>query len=322
MGKLIDLTNKQFGELTVIKHIGKSSYGATMWECKCSCGKIINVNGANLRNGHKTSCGHEKIQQENEKNQNMIGKKFGRWTVLYLTEERNKRREKLWHCQCECGNEKDVTTYLLTSGQSKSCGCLQKEASAKLGHNSFMDISNERFGKLVAIKPIFSNNRDKHTKWLCKCDCGNTVIVDLGNLRSGKSQSCGCVSSQNEENIIKMLIENNISYEYQYEFNDLPNKPFDFYINNQYVLEYDGQQHFIYSSCGWNDKEKLIRTHKNDLTKNKFCFDNNIPIIRIPYNKKYTFKDLLLESTNFLFTKDNEKEYYSYLNLSELNETV
>ena len=103
---------------------------------------------------------------------------------------------------------------------------------------------------------------------------------------------------------------------------DLTNKQFDFYINNQYVLEYDGQQHFIYSSCGWNDKEKLIRTHKNDLTKNKFCFDNNIPIIRIPYNKKYTFKDLLLESTNFLFTKDNEKEYYSYLNLSELNETV
>lgn len=29
--------------------------------------------------------------------------------------------------------------------------------------------------------------------WLCECECGNTGIIKGGDLRSGKSQSCGCL---------------------------------------------------------------------------------------------------------------------------------
>lgn len=249
----------------------------------------------------------------------LTGKQFGRWTVLYLLNERNKKRGTIWHCRCQCGNEKDVSGEALRSNQSRSCGCLQRETvSATIGGWNFIDISGQRFGKLVAIEPIKSENCG-HTKWVCKCDCGNIVDIDIGNLRSGKSRSCGCTLSHQEENIIKMLKDNNIPYEYQYEFDNLPRKQFDFYINNQYILEYDGEQHFKYGKSGWSSKDKLIRTHKNDLEKNQFCFNNNIPIIRIPYNQEYTLDDIILGKTRFLITALNEQDYYSIGDLINLS---
>ena len=48
-----------------------------------------------------------------------------------------------------------------------------------------------------------------------------------------------------------------------------------------------------------------------DLQKNHYCFDNNIPIIRIPYDAEYTIDDLKLETTRFLLTPENEEEYYT-----------
>jgi hypothetical protein len=249
----------------------------------------------------------------------LTGQQIGRWTVLYMLEERTKRRGTLWHCRCECGNEKDVPGEVLRRNESRSCGCLLQEVrSTKFGGWNFMDLTGQRFGKLVALEPIRSKNWG-HTKWVCKCDCGNTATVDIGNLRSGKSRSCGCTSSHQEEKIIKMLNDNGISYEYQYEFPNLPHKQFDFYINNQYIVEYDGEQHFKYGKSGWSSKDKLIRTHRNDVTKNQFCFDNNTPIIRIPYNKKYTFDDLMIEKTRFLVTPENEQDYYNIGDLTNLS---
>lgn len=52
----------------------------------------------------------------------MIGEKYGRWTVLYPTENTRKV-----HCRCECGNEADVYKTNLKRGISRSCGCYKVE---------------------------------------------------------------------------------------------------------------------------------------------------------------------------------------------------
>lgn len=57
MPKLIDLTGKKFGRLTVISHAGKTSYGENRWLCKCDCGKQKVIFGSLLRSGHTKSCG-------------------------------------------------------------------------------------------------------------------------------------------------------------------------------------------------------------------------------------------------------------------------
>lgn len=62
----------------------------------------------------------------------MIGEKYGRWTVLYPTENTRKV-----HCRCECGNEADVYKTNLKSGISRSCGCykIEKATQDQTTHN-------------------------------------------------------------------------------------------------------------------------------------------------------------------------------------------
>ena len=52
-----------------------------------------------------------------------------------------------------------------------------------------LDLAGERFGMLGAIK--FYGMRGKRTFWKCRCDCGRSTRVEMGNLRSGRTQSCG-----------------------------------------------------------------------------------------------------------------------------------
>ena len=79
---------------------------------------------------------------------------------------------------------------------------------------------------------------------------------------------------------------------------------FDFYVNNAYLIEYDGEQHFIPSSFGGSlsGKERLKIQKEYDNIKNKWCKDNNIPLIRIPYTHYNDLKleDLLLETSQFI----------------------
>ena len=52
----------------------------------------------------------------------ITNKKFGRWTVIKFAYIKN--RHTYWLCKCNCGKKKNVSSYTLTNGESKSCGCL------------------------------------------------------------------------------------------------------------------------------------------------------------------------------------------------------
>lgn len=54
-----------------------------------------------------------------------------------------------------------------------------------------IDITGQRFGRLVAIKRV-ENSASGQTRWLCKCDCGNEIIVQRYALQHGNTKSCGC----------------------------------------------------------------------------------------------------------------------------------
>lgn len=100
-----DETGNVYGELTVLKYLGEHK-----WECKCSCGKIVQVMGKYLRAGRITSCGHSKLND-------LTGKQFGYWTV-------NKYAGNLyWDCTCICREKRRVLGEALRSGRSTSCGC-------------------------------------------------------------------------------------------------------------------------------------------------------------------------------------------------------
>jgi len=57
MPKFIDLTGKTFNQLTIIERAENTKQGKARWVCRCTCGKISTIDGANIRNGHTKSCG-------------------------------------------------------------------------------------------------------------------------------------------------------------------------------------------------------------------------------------------------------------------------
>lgn len=89
-----------------------------------------------------------------------------------------------WLCQCDCGQKKTVAANNLKTGNTRSCGCLQKGVRA--------DWSGRRFGKLTVLK-LYRRVKQKHnsqTIWLCQCDCGNQRAVWRCNLSAGNVNSC------------------------------------------------------------------------------------------------------------------------------------
>lgn len=68
----------------------------------------------------------DKVKSAKTNGENLTGKIYGRLVAISPTEKRVNGRV-VWHCKCECGNEVDVPSSYLTSGEIQSCGCLRKE---------------------------------------------------------------------------------------------------------------------------------------------------------------------------------------------------
>jgi len=59
---------------------------------------------------------------------------------------------------------------------------------------SIIDLSGQRFDKLLVVK--FEGRVNKHSMFLCVCDCGTKTVVTSNNLRRKHTTSCGCQSSK------------------------------------------------------------------------------------------------------------------------------
>lgn len=235
----------------------------------------------------------------------LTNKQFGRLIVQYKTDKKQ-GKDWLWHCKCECGNECDIAGGSLRALRTKSCGCLKKEKD-KQPKGNVKDELGHKYGHLTVIARAGSTDRGL-ALWECECDCLNKthIIVTGDNLRRGHTTSCGCERrSQGELKVEQLLQENHIPYitEYKaFKFSNGVNAKFDFYINNKYIIEFDGETHYQYNLHGWHNEEHLKAQQERDIIKNQWCKDNNIPLIRIPYWHLQDLKieDLLLETSEFI----------------------
>lgn len=141
-----DLTGLLFGEWTVL---GRTENKKLYFDCECSCGNKESVWGYNLTNGksvHCSGCG---------KRRNLLGMIFGKLEVVSFAGNKNGR--PFWNCICECGNRKAIPGSSLSSGDSNSCGCLQKEHASKL--SSEFHVGKQAMGKFNWY--ILDNNSNK-----------------------------------------------------------------------------------------------------------------------------------------------------------------
>lgn len=237
---------------------------------------------------------------------NLIGQRFGRLTVI--EEAPNQGRYTQWKCLCDCGKEKICKTDSLRSGSLQSCGCLRTETARKNGLTQLKDLTGQRFGKLVVIE--YNGSDRGRSSWKCECDCGNIVVVNQMELSKGDTLSCGCLKSSYGELAIEAILKNEkLNFQREFQFKDLiseNNVPlrFDFAVfddnnNLQFLIEYDGEQHYSNkTSIIW--KDPLEKRKERDCRKNKYCIENNISLYRIPYWEKNNLTFQLITDKKYL----------------------
>ncbi len=75
------------------------------------------------------------------------------------------------------------------NGKTYSCGCVNKQVLSQR-----KDYTGQRFNNLTVTKMLYNYKYNK-TYCKCTCDCGNETITYMGNIKLGKTKSCGCIET-------------------------------------------------------------------------------------------------------------------------------
>lgn len=200
--------------------------------------------------------------------------KYGALTLKY-------KKDVFWVCACDCGKQNVYAKEEeLLMKAFPSCGKCRREGKYA-----------QEIAKIEAIK---------------KAQRHHELIANSKAKRYQTRTSQGVfLSSKAEKEIYKLLTFAKIPFECEKDFEACypnSNKPFrfDFYVENKYLIEYDGEQHFK-SNTKYGGEDFLKRQQWRDWYKNEWCKKNGIPLIRIPYTKlsSLTIEDLRLETTKF-----------------------
>lgn len=94
-------------------------------------------------------------------------------------------------------NHGKLTNAEIANKIGKSAGAIEKKIT-NLGIQKRaykQDLVNQKFGRLT-VKSFVGKSNFGHYKWLCECECGNSVETYTCNLNSGHTVSCGCIRSE------------------------------------------------------------------------------------------------------------------------------
>jgi len=151
-----------------------------------------------------------------------------------------------------------------------------------------VDYTNQKFGKLL-VKEMLYGYKNKQTYAKCQCDCGKETIAYMRNIRSGKTQSCGCNEIQSrynrqnhEKNLhgikfghLKVIEKTNIRYS-----NGTVGWLCQCDCGNQIIVRSGSLLSGHTRSCGCNKRSKYEEYIEQYLKNNN-----------IPFETEYRFKD-------------------------------
>ena len=304
------IIGRRFNHLVVVKrvedHVSSGGNKFPAYDCVCDCGRHKIVTAGKLKTNHVMSCGKCGIY---DRKIDLTGRVFDKLTVISENgyyEYPNGERDYKWLCKCECGNYVTVRGNSLKAEGNHNCGCYRKEL--RVTDDEMID---HRFGMLVVVEraePEYATDGALISRWKCKCDCGNEIIVKGRELRNGSRQSCGCnfTISVGESLIESYLLLNDIQYEKHVTFSDLfglkgGHLSYDFAIrlnNKVYLVECQGIQH--YQPVEFFGGEQQFEVQQNhDIRKREYAADNDIPFVEIDCRFENR-QNIVKELRNFL----------------------
>ena len=125
-----------------------------------------------------------------KKCKDITNKKFNNLTAIHPVAN-HKKHGVTWLLKCDCGSLHNALLSNIIQNNVRSCGCLVSPEVGK--HKSFKDLTGQKFGKLLVIKPNENRvGKSKAISYKCLCDCGKVCNKIGKNLKSGNTMSCGC----------------------------------------------------------------------------------------------------------------------------------
>lgn len=243
----------------------------------------------------------------------------------------------MWKCKCDCGNELVVSGNNLKGNNTKSCGCVKR-----IPHN-YVDLTGKKFGRLTVCKRIENHifpSGQTRTKYECLCDCGNTTTVISSDLRSGITQSCGCLAKEKSYLASKKYNKYDLSNEYGigYTYNEYNGINY-FYFD---LEDYDKIKDYCwyFNDSGYlcshiANSRKAIRMHRllmdADLEKkevdhiNHKTFDNRKSNLRLVTSTQNKYnRRVRSDSTTGVcgVRKNNNGKFSAYISLEKHYVTI
>jgi hypothetical protein len=175
----------------------------------------------------------------------------------------------------------------------------QKQGCVKCARDNhkLTKLSNER---LESFKKIH-NNKYSYLDLSVNNGIINIICPEHGKFEQiiynhEKGHGCpDCNSSKGEEKIKSILESKNIKFKRNHEFEDCKRKRklrFDFHLPElNTCIEYDGEHHYIENQYFGEGNLEYMKL--NDDIKNKYCYNNGIKLIRIPYWEFENIDDLI-----------------------------
>lgn len=262
-------------------------------DCLCNvCGYKWSPMAVNLTRGHGCpECGKLKATQTQKHNitQDQFLSKI---PVEFLNSIEVNGHYTDQHCNIEvkcrtCGRIWVSSPYKLYREQGcESCSRKRKGVESRKPHEKFLEEVEAFHGDGIILRSLYTTNKAR-LNVECR-QCGHTwTPMPRTIVRRGCPS---CASPKGEKKIARLLDQIGYKYSIQFSFDDLIGSlggklRFDFavYINDSLLLlEYDGMQHFKPISY-MGGVVRYERQVKNDLIKDQYCRERQIPLLRIPY---------------------------------------
>jgi hypothetical protein len=270
---------------------------------QCKCGNIfyITYNGFASKTKQKQQCNScSNITNWNTFLINNYIESTSNVQLLNINEDLH--YDSILRLKCMCGKEYNQKFNKFYMSKFKCCNeCMIRERGLNI-RNSYEEVKQnvESVSGYKLISKKYNGYRDK-LKILCPE--GHTFMMSYKNFYYEHCRCLSCSESKPVQRIKKYLQDNFYIFEQEYKFEDLLGignnlLRFDFAIFEDIkktklkcLIEYDGQFHFkkFYDGDGYET------TVIHDKLKDKYCINNNIRLIRIPYWKQDNVENILME---------------------------
>lgn len=275
-----------------IEILGQYKSAKTKIECRCKIDETIWDTWPEvlLKGGQCPECNKKAIGNRSRKSPTdfTYEMSLNAPTIKALTKYNTGKDTVCFKCNV-CGHERATASPLnISSGHSgcPACGLRRQVAARTKTDEQFRQDLLKTNPNLEPLEQYTTNKQ----KILVRCKIHSYEWKAIPAQLIYRKTGCPkCSITYNENRVTEILRNWGYSFEMQKRFADCKDKvqlPFDVYLPDFNIcIEYDGEQHYQKEKFEWRDSShsSFELTQKHDLIKTKYCLDNKIPLIRIPY---------------------------------------